>query len=349
MRRIIAALLLSASTAWAVAQDAKPVELQPDAPDRHIVVRGDTLWGIASKFLKDPYRWPEIWRMNKDQIKNPQRIYPGQVVVLDRSGEPRLKIGALVKAEPKVYSEDIGKEIPAIPQDEIEPFLSQPLVIEEGELDSAPRIVATQENRMYVGVGNLFYAKAEGSAKLWNIYRPGRALKDPDNDEVIGHEAVYLGSARQVAQGKDGRVSSFEVVTSRVEIGTSDRLVPAPRVEMISYVPHAPAAQIKGRVISIYGGVGEAGRYSIVALTRGKQDGLEVGHVLALYRAGKEVTNRLDLSNMKKMTEESDETYQLPDERYGLVFVFRVFDRVSYALVMNASRPLKPGDVVRTP
>jgi hypothetical protein len=348
MRRIIAALLLSASTAWAVAQGAKPVELQPDAPDRHIVVRGDTLWGIASKFLKDPYRWPEIWHMNQDQIKNPQRIYPGQVIVLDRSGgEPRLKVGELVKAEPKVYSSQIDQQIPAIPQDQIEPFLSQPLVIDEGGLDSAPHIVATQENRVYVGAGNLFYVNgAQDSAKVWNVYRPGRALKDPDNDEVIGHEAVFLGSARKVA---DAKVSTFEVISSKLEIGTGDRLVPAPRVELISYVPHAPKTMVKGRVISLYGGVGEAGGFSIVALSRGKRDGLEVGHVLALYRAGKEVTSRLDLSNMSKLEEGSGETYQLPDERYGLVFVFRVFDRVSYALVMNVERPVAPGDVVRTP
>ncbi|HTY99378.1 MAG TPA: LysM peptidoglycan-binding domain-containing protein [Rhodocyclaceae bacterium] len=348
MRRIIAALLLSASTAWVVAQDAKPVELQPDAPDRHIVVRGDTLWGIASQFLKDPYRWPEIWHLNQEQIKNPQRIYPGQVIVLDRSGgEPRLKIGALVKAEPKIYSQEISKEIPAIPQDQIEPFLSQPLVVEEGALDSAARVVATQESRVYVGAGNVFYASgATEAAKLWNIYRPGRDLKDPDNDEVIGHEAVFLGSARKIA---DGKVATFEIVTSKLEMGQGDRLLPAPRVELISYVPHAPQTMIKGRVISLYGGVGEAGPFSIVALSRGKRDGLEVGHVLALYRAGKEVTNRIDLADINKLEEDKAETYQLPDERYGLVFVFRVFDRIAYALVMNVTRPVASGDAVRTP
>jgi LysM repeat protein len=348
MRRIISALLLSVSTAWVVAQDVKPVEIQPDAPDRHIVVRGDTLWGIAKTFLKDPYRWPEIWHLNPDQIKNPHRIYPGQVIVLDRSGgQPQLKIGQLIKVEPRTYIEKNSEEIPAIPQDEIEPFLSQPLVIDEGGLDSAPRIVATQESRVYVGAGNVFYAAgATDPAKLWNIYRPGKPLKDPESGEVLGHEAIFLGTASKVA---DDKVATFEVVTSKIEIGSGDRLVPVPRVEVISYVPHAPQQMLKGRVISVYGGVGEAASYSIVALSRGKRDGLEVGHVLALYRAGKEVTNHLELDNPASSKIDKSETYQLPDERYGLVFVFRVFDRVSYALVMDVTRPLATGDVVRTP
>jgi hypothetical protein len=339
MRRIISALLLSVSTAWVVAQDVKPVELQPDAPDRHIVVSGDTLWGVASKFLKDPYRWPEIWHLNPDQIKNPHRIYPGQVVILDKSGlEPQLKMGQLIKAEPKIYEEKTSKEIPAIPQDEIEPFLSQPLVIEAGGLDNAPKIVATQENRVYVGAGNTFYATVPAdSGKLWNIYRPGNPLKDPESQEVLGHEAVFLGTARKVA---DDKVSTFELVTSRVEIGRGDRLVPVPPLEIINYVPHAPQNTVQGRVMSIYGGVGEGASYSIIAISRGKRDGLELGHVLALYRAGQEVTNRFDDGKV---------TNQLPDERYGLVFVFRVFDRVAYALVMNVTRPLAAGDVVRTP
>jgi hypothetical protein len=342
MRRIISALLLSVSTAWVVAQDVKPVELQPDAPDRHIVVSGDTLWGVASKFLKDPYRWPEIWHLNPDQIKNPHRIYPGQVVILDKSdGQLRLKIGQLVRAEPKIYIEKTSEEIPAIPQDEIDPFLSQPLVIDEGGLDTAPRIVATQENRLYVGPANTFYvAGAVESAKLWNVYRTGKPLKDPESGDILGHEAIFLGTATKVADNKE-KVATFEVVSSQIEIGRGDRLVPVPRMEVMSYVPHAPQKMLKGRVIAVYGGVGEAASYSIVSLSRGKLDGLEVGHVLALYRAGKEVTNHLDTDKV--------ETFQLPDERYGLVFVFRVFDRVSYALVMNVTRALASGDVVRTP
>lgn len=341
MRRIISALLLTVSSAWALAQEAKPLELAPDAPDRHIVVPGDTLWGISAKFLKDPYRWPQIWRLNPDEIKNPHRIYPGQVVILDRSGaEPQLRLGRLIKAEPRIYSEEQRREIPAIPQNIIEPFLSEPLVVEEGALESTPRVIATQESRVYVGAGGTFYAKnvPTPAAKLWQVFRPGATLKDPETGEVLGHEAFYLGSARLAAQGE---ASLFDVLTAKQEIGRGDSLMPAARPDVLSYVPHAPASFIKGRVMTIYGGVGEAGKYSIVTVSKGRKDGLELGHVLAIYRAGEEVTNRF--------VADKPETAKLPDERYGLLFVFRVFDRVSYALVMEVTRPVSPGDVVQTP
>lgn len=346
MRQIISALLIAISTlpaSLAFAQD-RPIELAPDAPDRHIVVKGDTLWGISAKFLKDPYRWPEIWRLNDSQIRNPHRIYPGQVVILDREGgEPRLKLGTLVKAEPQIYSDADKEAIPAIPQNVIEPFLSQPLVIEAGALETAARIVATQENRVNVGAGNRFYAQgiAKPAAVLWQIYRPGIPLKDPDNGQVLGHEAVYLGSARLVKEGKEGEAATLEATTAKLEISRGDRLVPAAKPEILSYVPHAPKQEIRGRIVSIYGGVGEAGKFSIVTLSRGKGDGLEQGHVLAIYRTGETVTNRFEGGDPQSI--------KLPDERFGLLFVFRAFERVSYALVMESSRPVMSGDTVRTP
>lgn len=344
MRRIISALLLCFSTTWAVAQSTKPLELVPDAPDRHIVVPGDTLWGISGKFLKDPYRWPEIWRLNPDEIRNPHRIYPGQVVVLDRSGaDPQLKLGKLFKAEPKIYSDAEKEEIPAIPQQVIEPFLTQPLIVEDGALAIAPRVVATQESRVNVGAGGSIYVKGVGkpAAKLWQVYRPGLVLKDPDNGKVLGHEAFFLGSARLVKEGAEGEPATLEVISAKQEIGRGDSVMPAARPEILSYVPHAPTALVKGRIISIYGGVGEAGRHSIVSLSRGKSDGLEQGHVLAIYRTGPTVTNRFE--------DTKPESVKLPDERFGLLFIFRVFDRVSYALIMESSRPVQPGDTVQTP
>jgi nucleoid-associated protein YgaU len=344
MRRIIFALLFSFSTA-ALAQGAAaptPVELRPDAPERHIVVPGDTLWGIASKFLKDPYRWPELWKMNDAQLKSPHRIYPGQVLLLDRSGaEPQLKLGTLVKLEPQVRVEAAAKEIPAIPPQAIEPFLSQPLVIDNGVFDNSPRIVATQENRVFTGPGDMIYAAgADDKVKLWNIYRPGKPLLDPENGETLGIEAIYLGNARTA--GKAGEVTPLEVTYLKQEIGRGDYLIPASRPDVLSYIPHPPVADINGRVLALYGGVGEGGRHSIVSISRGKRDGLEMGHVLALYRSGLTVTNRFDVSKGK-------ESHTLPDERYGLMFVFRVFERASYALVLEAARPVTPGDRVRRP
>jgi len=339
-------LLLGLSPLSALSQTSPvpttALELADGAPERHIVLPGDTLWGIASKFLKQPYRWPEIWQLNQEQIGNPQRIYPGQVLVLDRKGDrPQLRIAdniATVKVGPQIYSERNTREISSIPHQAIEPFLSEPLVAESAQLDSAPRIIATQEDRVYIGKGDLAYVTGvKEKARLWQVYRPGKALVDPENQEILGYEAFYLGSASIL---REGEPTTFEVLTSRREIGRGDRLLPAPPLDIISYVPHAPNRVLKGRVVSVYGGVGQAGQNSIVTLSRGIRDGVEVGHVLSLSRAGAEVSYR---------KEGKKEAYLLPEERYGLLFVFRVFERVSYALVMNVSRTVEIGDVVATP
>ncbi|MFA7270791.1 MAG: LysM domain-containing protein [Sterolibacterium sp.] len=338
MIRIISALFLTFSTACALAQGTKPLLLADKAPDRHTVVRGDTLWGISGKFLKEPYRWPELWRMNKDQVKNPHRIYPGQVLVLDRSGtDPQLRLED-VKLGPKVLSEQLSQAIPSIPQNVIEPFLSRPQVLEEDGLKDAPKIVATQEDRVYIGPGGRAYVSGlKGNAQLWQVFRPTKPVIDPETKEAIGHEAFYLGTAKLVAEGEPATV---DIATAIQEIGVNDRLIPATRAEIIHYSPHVPSRPIQGQVAAIYGGVKETGRNSIVTLNRGKRDGVELGHVLAIYRNGG-----------KRLYRDGNETsnIKLPPERYGLIFVFRVFDRISYALVMDVSRPVVVSDIVRTP
>lgn len=344
MRRIISALFLTLSTTFAIGQSATPVELAPDAPDRHVVVKGDTLWGISAKFLKDPFRWPEVWRLNEEQVKNPHLIYPGQVVYLDRSsGEPQLRLGTLHKAEPRIYSGADRDAIPAIPQSVIEPFLSQPLVVKEDEFSGGPRLVATEENRVNVGQGNKIYASgipANGNP-LWNIYRVGKPLADPDSGEVLGWEAIYLGDARVSRKAtSDDEATTLNVTKAKLEMGRGDNLKAAGAPELLNYVPHAPKSQIQGKIISIYGGVGETGPLSVVSISRGKQDGLEHGHVLAISRTGGTVTNNFD---------DDKQSIRLPDERFGLLFIFRVFDRVSYGLIMEASRPVMPRDTVQTP
>lgn len=344
MLRIISALLLVFSSlallsepAWS--EPAAPLELADNAPDRHIVVRGDTLWDIAAKFLKEPYRWPDIWRLNQEDIRNPHRIHPGQVVVLDRrEALPKLVLGEMLKLEPRVYSSEDRQSIPSIPQRVIEPFLSRPLVLDPGSPEPAARIVATPENRVNLGLGDRAYATGvTDDVKLWNIYRPGKTLVDPDTKEMLGVEAIFLGTGRVA---RPGEPATLEIVASTQEIGAGDRLLPAPKADIISYVPHAPAAPIAARIISVYGAVAEGGRNSIVALSRGKRDGLEIGHVLAISRSGRLVSH--SYAGQK-------EAIKLPDERYGLLFVFRVFDRVSYALVMDVSRSVVPGDLVVNP
>ena len=378
---------------WAaVAPAATTADLAEGAPDRYVVVRGDTLWSIAGRYLKSPWKWGELWRMNQEQIKNPHRIYPGDVIVLDRSGEEirlRLLSKETVKLSPQVLASALAPEpVPTIPYADIEPFLSKPLVIAQNQLASAPRIVRPQEGHVALGAGDIAYVQGitQDQGNYWHLFRAGPELVDPDTNETLGHEATFLGEARVV---KHGDVSTVEIVKAPVEIYAGDYLLPAPPVVGLDdYVPRAPEKQIDARIIAAYGGLVEVGGYSIVAISRGARDGLEVGHVLAIYRNLNASTYRLresplygrtgliydeknpktDYQNLPLRTRDSplygrvgpfgyqyneDNTNlpspPLPDERYGLTMIFRVFDRVSYALVMNADRPVSVLDIATNP
>ena len=338
MKRIIFSLLLGLSSAMALAADANPIQVADNAPDSYTVKKGDTLWGISSKFLKEPWRWPEVWRMNRDQIRNPHLIYPGQIVVLDRNG-PKLSIGRPVRLQPQIYEEKNQESIPSIPTAEITQFLSQPLVVDEAGMNDSAKIIGTQESRVMVGAGNTIYAtNVKPGVPIWQIYRPTKPVVDPATNEILGYEAFYLGAARATVEGEP---ATLEITKSIEEIAKGDRMVPAAKPDVLAYSPHSPDKDLRGEIIRLYNGVGEAGRNSIVTLNRGTRDGLEVGHVLAIYRAGRVETYR-EGSGPK-------EVYNLPEERYGLVFVFRTFERLSYALIMNSSRPVVAGDQVRTP
>jgi len=355
-KSIIIAMLAAtlAATSLMAQQRSDVIRLQDNVPDRYVVVPGDTLWAIAGRFLKDAWRWPEIWKLNRDEIKNPHWIYPGDVVVLDRSGlQPELRMGdALrrdtVRLSPRVRSEDTSKEaVPSIPPRVIEPFLSRPLVIEADGLVQAPRIIAAQADRVYLGPGDVAYVSGIKDAKidsLWQIYRPGNPLIDPDSRKTLGYEAVFLGDSRVI---KAGDPATIEIFAAQQEIGKGDRLVAAGPITLNNYAPHAPAASIEGRIIATRGGLRETGPQNVVILNKGRSDGLEPGHVLALLRLGRIAEDRTP--SRKWFGADKVVETKLPDERYGLVFVFRSFDRVSYALVMSASRTVRLGDVVTTP
>jgi hypothetical protein len=331
---------------------ADDVALAENAPDHYVVQKGDTLWAIAGKFLKQPWRWPEIWGMNKEQIKNPHRIYPGNMLVLERDaeGKPRLRLAAgpaggrpTVKLSPEIRASALDQEaISSIPPRDIEPFLTRPLVVEAGELETAPKIVAGSERRVALTVGNTFYATgidpAQGDA--WAIYRSGRELKSPGKSEVLGYEAIYLGEARLV---KAGEASSMQIVTAREEIHVGDRLVPTKKETLVIYAPHAPDNALDGNIIALTGSVAEAGNGTVVALDLGVSAGVEVGHVLAVYRPGPKIDTKKNWFDFKA------KPLSVPDERVGLAFVFRVFDKVAYALLLDANRPIFMGDAVRKP
>jgi hypothetical protein len=246
-----------------------------------------------------------------------------------------------------VRAESLARtEIPSIPPSVIEPFLTRPLVIEPDGLDKAPTIIATQADRVMLSPGNSAYVRGIGPGtkeETWYVYRKGSALVDPDTNRTLGYEAIYLGTAQLTRPGEPATV----VLTSAVqEVLAGDNLVAAGRPQPINYAPRSPGKPIKGRVIGIYGGVahvGEAGPQAIISISRGKNDGIEVGHVLALYNLGGTVRD------VTKPRNAPDAMIRLPDERAGIAFVFRVFDRVSYALVMHITRPISPLDVVQTP
>lgn len=337
MQKLIISLFCCLLPAFALA--AAP-EILNNAPDRHVVVKGDTLWDISAKFFKDPWKWPQIWGMNKDTIKDPHWIYPGDVIILNRStGTLRVEVKRAVdtvKLSPKARAQSSKHDaIPSIPASDIDPFLRQVLVIEKNELSNAPVLVGTSERRVILGNGDIAYVKGVPKDKgvLWQIYRPGKELLDPGSNEVLGYEATYLGEA-QVE--KFDTLSTIRIVKAVQEINKGDRLVLASGEFVNSYLPHAPDGQISARVISIYGGVSQAGQNTIITLNKGRRDGLQNGHVLAIYRKGETV-------------EDGGEKVSLPDVRYGLLFVFRTFEKVAYALVMQTRLPVELLDNAQTP
>ncbi len=340
------------STAQQVAQAGVPLsELAPNAPDSYTVKRGDTLWAISSLFLRSPWRWPELWGMNLAEIRNPHLIFPGQTLFLEKvDGRARLRMGqpaagTTVRLSPQARSTPFDSAIAAVPLGAIEPFLNEAVVFNRNELETAPRIVASQEDRVWLGRGDRAYVLGPlGNQRDYRIFREPRPLLDPSTRELLGYEAVFVGTAEyQRAAGSatlaDGKLrevpATFGITSIRMEAGVGDRLAPVPPRDFTAYVPRSPQGALAGQIVSVYGDAITAGQNQIVALNRGKSAGLEEGHVLALWKDG---AVRTDTTDPKRTP------IKLPDERHGLLFVFRTFDQVSYALILQAQQPVRSGD-----
>ena len=361
MRKIISLIFFILPVlAFAAGSDSPPdirLNIRSDAPDRHIVVKGDTLWDISGTFFKDPWKWPHIWGLNKDKIKDPHWIYPGDVIFLDRNSGT-LRIGqpgpnstemaasgvsdtVILSPTARIYPSD-HDAISSIPASAIAPFLTRPLIIEADGLKNAPTLIGAREGRVILGNDDTAFVKNLPADKgvQWQIYRPGKTFIDPDTGEVLGIEAIYLGNA-EATHFAD--VSTVTITHAVEEINAGDRLVLHSEDESSNYLPRAPENKISARVISIYGGVSQGGQNTVITLNKGARDGLEKGHVLALYRKGEQVKVK------SKSLFSWDKEYTLPDERYGLVFVFRVFNKVSYALVMETRLPVQLLDNAKNP
>ncbi len=369
------------ATATQVAEAGVPLaDLAPNAPDSYSVKRGDTLWAISGLFLKSPWRWPELWGMNLQDIRNPHRIYPGQQLYLEKlNGRARLRTrqavggGAptnTVRVSPRTRSETLADaSIPTLASNVIEPFLSEAMIVDEAMFANAPRIVAAQEGRVLLSRGDRAYARGEyvdskvtgtplstvkGSPLDFRVFRNAKPLKDPTSLQILGYEAEYLGRAELVRgestaqlSDKDGKAqteivpATIDIVVAKEEIRVGDRLIPEPPRELVSYVPRAPLSPITGQIVSVYGNaVVIAAENQVVVVNRGKLDGLERGHVMALLKDGERLQDKTDSARPQ---------IKLPNERNGLMMVFRTFDHLSYALVLQVTDGVRVGDRFANP
>lgn len=327
-----------------------PLVLKPDYPQRYVVVKGDTLWDIAARFLKDPWRWPELWNYNP-QIANPHLIYPGDVLTLIYiAGRPVIQVQRAtavqpttlpeVTLEPKIRAESLDLAVPTIPLDAIRAYLTRPRVATQQELDDAPYIISSEEEHLIAGTGNKIYVRGlkNGNQVRFVVVRPGETYRNPANpDDILGHEATHVADATLL---KVGDPSTLRITSSDMEVLNGDLLLPADQtIPNTRFLPHGPAKPVTGQIIGVPGGMTQIGLYQVVALDLGREQGMDPGTTLAVFQKGEWVRD----------PRQDNELVKMPDERAGIVMVFRVFDRVSYALVMNATRTLHVLDRVSNP
>lgn len=338
------------TTAMQPETETKVVQMQRDYPERYTVKKGDTLWDISAKFLKSPWLWPEVWNINP-KIRNPHLIYPGDVISLHYvEGKPFLTLegagGVLpppkgietVKLSPSIHATNLEKAITTIPRSSIDAFLHANRVIDENELEFAPYIATTFEQHLIAGPGHKIYVRRLGEPKVtgFQVVRPGLVYKHPVTDEILGYEAINLGETQLV---KVGKPSTFTVTRANQEILDGDYLLPlSDDREAVYFLPKAPKNQVVGYIVSVVNGVTQIGQNNVVVVSLGQREGMEPGDVMDIYHGGLNVRDR-----------KANDFVTLPDEKAGVLMVFRVFEKVSYALVLEATRPLHVLNKVKNP
>ena len=335
------------------------VPLAANAPSSYVVQRGDTLWGIAAKFLNEPWYWPEVWYLNPE-VKNPHRIYPGDTLrlVYDGEGHPQIRVerGEAVRLSPQVRSTPLDESIPAIPFDVVAAFMSKPTVVSAEDVKGLPYVVGIGDTRPVAGVGDVLYARGLDGVEpgiRYNLVHIGEVLKDPDDGQVIGYEGVFAGVGRVERAGGPGKddLTKLLLIQSARETLLGDRLVRDQLEVPLDFVPHPPAQKVAGRIVASVGGTTVIGQYHVIAINRGKRDGLEPGHVLAIWQTGDLVKDRGPggASNTNQFNEPFKPNVRLPSEHAGTMMVFKTYDRMSYGLVMLAQNQMHVGDVVKNP
>lgn len=326
--------------------------LRDGVPETYTVVRGDTLWGIAGRFLNDPWRWPDIWEANPD-IENPHLIYPGDLIrLMWVDGQPRLRVERGVapppnrdpraeQVEPRVRVLPLDEAVPTIPLEVIRPFLSRPRIVAPGELESAPYILRAVDGRLLAGQGNRVYVRGLGAdpESDWTIVRQGQLYIDPVTEEELGYEAEYVAEGRVDRLGDPATVL---ITASRQEAMQGDRLLSLSGQQTeTSLHPRAPNGTVEGQIVARMGGGLQIGQYHVIVINLGENHGMEPGMVLSIWKKGEEIQDTVQSRRGVPV--------QLPDERAGEAIVFRTFARVSYALVMRSTRDMDVGDILRNP
>jgi LysM repeat protein len=349
---IEAAIEASSSGATETAEvPRRGIPLADNAPDSYVVKRGDTLWGIAKVFLRDPWYWPEIWQVNP-QVHNPHLIYPGdtlRLVYIDGQPQIVLQRGDGVRVEPRVRSEPIDSAITTIPYATVAAFMSKPTVLDRDQIKTAPYVLATRDLHVVMSEGDTVYARGFSSpAELgshYNVVRVGDPLIDPDDNRVLGYDGIFTGSGHVTRQGDP---TTLIMTESARESRAGDKLIPGGVDVPLDFIPSAPRVKTNGRIISVANGVTVIGQYEVVVVNRGARDGLAPGNVLGVFDTGPVVadTDKRGFFNLDRL---GAKRVQLPSERTGTFMVFKTFDNISYGLIMEATNMIRVGDKIENP
>ncbi|SMF14979.1 LysM domain-containing protein [Alteromonadaceae bacterium Bs31] len=333
------AVLALIATPWLSAEEP---QLHDPVPATHTVVKGDTLWDISSTFLRNPWMWPEIWHVNT-QIENPHLIYPGDVIrLIYLDGKPRLTVetsGRVYKLSPQAREITGDAAIDTIPLDDISAFLSRSRIVTEEELAAAPYVLSGMDEHLIVGAGDRLYARGtfQSEFRVYGVYRRGEPFIDPVTGEMLGLMAEDIGTATLLTTQDE--VGTMKVTRTTEEIRAGDRLLrQEERAIASTFYPSPPVGDMQGEILAVEKGLHQVGNMDVVVINRGEREGVVAGNVMAIYKRGGVIRDRI-----------TDERVQLPDERAGVLMVFRTFEKVSLGLVLEAYRGISVADYVRNP